>query len=188
MKEQNNTLNSEERFVPVRHICSNGTVEIYPNYLISDQGRVGSLVNPCGSKRSVMKILKPNTYSKLGHLQVKLCVNGKQITRKVHRLVLSSFYPEQHSVGCDVDHINRDPTDNRLSNLRFVDRNTNNANRTKCPLKQIRVTYLADGRIEEYDNMVDCSRSFGKARNWCDNIIRRHKGFNAKHNILIEKI
>lgn len=188
MKEQNNTQNSEERFVPVKYIRSDGSIEIYSDYLVSDRGRIGSLVNPCGSKRSVMKILKPNATGRLGHLQVKLCVNGKQNSRKIHRIVLSSFYPEQYFNGAEVDHKDRNPANNFLSNLHWVDHNENNTNRPKCSLKRIRVTYLADGRIEEYDNMVDCSRSFGKARMWCDNIIRRHNGFNEKYNILIQKI
>lgn len=188
MNQQNITPNSTERFVQAQYILSDGTIETYSNYMVSDHGRVGSWTNHGGTKRQVMKILKPRPYGKLGHLHIWLCANSKRYNRQVHRLVLSSFHPEQYFEGAEADHIDRNTTNNHLRNLRFVDHNGNNANRTKCPLKKIRVTYLNDSHVEEFDNMPDCSRAFGKSITWCEAIIRRFKGFSAKYNILIEKI
>lgn len=187
MKEQINTPSSKERFVQAQYIKPDGTIETYSNYMVSDRGRVGSLVDRWG-KRSVMKIMKPTVKGKLGYLGVGLYGGGKCYFRFIHRIVLSSFHPEQYIEGTEVDHIDRCPTNNRLSNLHWIDKNGNYANRSTCSLKKIRVTYLCDGHTEEFDSMYDCSRAFGKSLAWCINMIRKCNGFNAKHNILIEKI
>lgn len=189
MKQQNNTPDSAERFVPAQYILSDGTIETYSNYMVSDMGRVASLVDTHGNKRKVMKIKRPAAYSKLGHLVVGLSVRGKSYYRTVHRLVLSSFHAELWSKdNNEVDHLDRDPTHNYLDNLRWTDRNGNCANRAMNPLKKIRVTYLNDGHTEEFDNMMDCNRAFGKSVAWCSYIISNRNGFSAKYNILIEKI
>lgn len=188
MNTQNIASNSTERWVEARFIRADGMVEIHSNYMVSDQGRVGSLVDTHGNKRRVMKILKPCPCDKLGHLRVSLWVNRKRYGRTVHRLMLSSFHPELYFSGAEVDHLDRDVTNNRLDNLRWTDRNGNNANRALNPLKKIRVTHLNDGRIEEFDNMKDCSMAFRKSTGWCNSVIILLNGFVKKLNILIEKI
>lgn len=187
-KQQNITHDSTERWVEARLIRHGGTVETYPNYMVSDHGRVASLVDNHGNKRRVMKILKPCQCDKLGHLRVRLYNDKKKYARTIHRLMLSSFHPEQYFEGAEVDHKDRCPTNNHLDNLRWTDHNGNCANRAMNPLKKIRVTWLDDGHIEEFDNMKDCSKAFGKSTGWCNSVIILLNGFNAKYNILIEKI
>ena len=46
----------------------------------------------------------------------------------VHRLIAEEFIPNPHNLPF-VDHINRVRDDNRVENLRWVDRKTNNDNR-----------------------------------------------------------
>lgn len=187
MKQQNIAHDSTERFVPAQYIRKDGAVETFPNYMVSDRGRVGSLVNHCGNKRSVMKILKPAAPNKLGYLAVTLRANGKRYQRAVHRLVLSSFHPELWTRDKnEVDHIDRCPTNNLLGNLRWTDRNGNCTNRDT--VKKIKVTYLCDGHTEEFDNMRECDRAFGKGRTWSVCIINNCKGFSKKYNVLIQKI
>lgn len=54
----------------------------------------------------------------------------KHINLKVHRLVASAFLP--NVAGCKVvDHINGVRSDNRVINLRWVDKSTNNSNSVK---------------------------------------------------------
>lgn len=186
MKKRNDAPSRTERFVPAQYIRKDGTIETFPNYMISDRGRVGSLVDRWG-KRSVMKTMNPAAHTKLGYLVVCLCTRGKSYRRSIHRLVLSSFHPELWSRDAnDVDHVDRDPTNNLLSNLRWTDRKGNIANRSI--MKKIRVTYLSDGHTEDFDNMSECSKAFSKRDNWCAHIIYKFKGFNAKYNIKIEKI
>lgn len=188
MKNKNNTSCSAERWEVCKFIKSDGTIEVYENYMVSDQGKVCSITNCMEDKRTSMKILKQYPCNRLGHMSVRLYVNGKQYCRCTHRLMMSSFLSEQYFEGAEVDHIDRDPANNLLDNLHWVSRNENYMNRDKCPLKRIRVTYLSNMHVEIFDNMYDCSRAFGKGMHWCRNIISRFKGYNKKYNILIETL
>lgn len=57
-----------------------------------------------------------------GYAYTKYYKDGKQIQLRMHRLIMNT--PD----GKDTDHINRNRLDNRRSNLRIVDRTTNNFN------------------------------------------------------------
>lgn len=187
MNTQNITSNSTERWTTARLIRPNGIVEIYSNYMVSDQGRICSLVDNHGNVRKDMKILKPGIGS-TGYLVVCLCLGSKHCTRTLHRIILSSFDQAGWFPGCEADHANRDRTDCRLVNLKWITKNDNKANRSRGALKPIKVTYLNDSRTRLFDNMYDCDRAFGMYLGWCSNIVHKHNGFNAKYNILIEKI
>ena len=182
MKQQNITQDSTERWTEARFITSSGQIEVYSDYLISDKGRVASV------KGKAMRIMKLIPRGKLGHLGLNLYKNGKLYARTTHRIMMSSFHPELYFKGAEVDHINRIPTDNRLENLRWTDHNSNNANKVWNPVKCVRVTWLNDSHVEEFDNMHDVSRKFGKSSKWCVMISRKYNGFNKKYNIKIEKI
>tara|TARA_R110002167_G_scaffold56025_1_gene159220 strand:+ start:175 stop:762 length:588 start_codon:yes stop_codon:yes gene_type:complete len=74
------------------------------------------------------KILKPslNAY---GYPQVSLSRPGARETFRIHRLVAINFIPNpRHCLY--VDHINRDRTDHRIENLRWVTCSENSRNRT----------------------------------------------------------
>lgn len=73
-------------------------------------------VNEFGTVRRVdnSRPLKPFKRGK--YLAVKL--NGTNYS--VHRLVLDTFNPVENSEGLDVDHIDYDPENNRLPNLRWM--------------------------------------------------------------------
>ena len=101
-------------------------------YQVSNMGRVKSLerkvrsVNWYTGKeffRTVQeRILKPGSLCTSGHLSVVL--GHGEIGRPVHQLVMKAFIGNPPD-GMEVCHINGDPTDNRLENLRYGTRTEN---------------------------------------------------------------
>ena len=101
-------------------------------YQVSNLGRVKSLERKVRSKnhytgkefmRTVKeRILQPGEYCKTGHLSVVLGrgSNGKP----VHQLVMKAFIGDPPK-DMEVLHLNGNPKDNRLSNLRYGSRTEN---------------------------------------------------------------
>jgi hypothetical protein len=91
----------------------------FPNYLIYKDGKVWS-------KKS-NKFLKPQ--KERGYFRVGLYNGGKkQIFKKIHRLVAIHYIPNFENKK-EVDHIDRDKTNNRIENLRWATRQEQNENR-----------------------------------------------------------
>ena len=68
------------------------------------------------------RILRPGRYCKTGHLSVVL--GHGEAGKPVHQLVMKAFCGEPPP-GMEVLHINGNPTDNRLCNLRYGTRREN---------------------------------------------------------------
>lgn len=82
-----------------------------PNYSVSNTG--------------LIKLTRLNRllsgYNRNGYLQVSLKKDGAQLARLVHRLVATEFIPNDDPVNrIYVDHIDTDPRNNKVSNLRWV--------------------------------------------------------------------
>lgn len=106
----------------------------YKDYEVSNFGRV---------KGKLGKILK-TCFNGGGYLYVCICENGKRKNMKIHRLVALCFIPNPDNKP-QVDHINRDKTDNRVENLRWATRSENQINigirsDNKCGHKYIYTT------------------------------------------------
>lgn len=102
-------------------------------YMVSDLGRVKSLGK--GGKNKYFgneRILNLNEM-KNGYFRVDLCKDGDKKHFTVQRLVAIAFIPNPENKP-EVDHINRDPADNRLENLRWV---TSTENKNNGISKQI---------------------------------------------------
>lgn len=75
------------------------------------------------------RYLKPALNSR-GYQRVQLSKDGKATNSAIHRLVATHFLnPPEHPDFNQVDHINRDKTDNRIQNLRWVSNLLNNLNK-----------------------------------------------------------
>lgn len=102
-------------------------------YEVSSLGRVRSLdrvveIHGMNCKRLLRgRVLKPK-YAPCGYLQVALSAENKQRYAYIHTLVCEAFIGPRPSKGHQVDHINADRTDNRLSNLRWVTVKENHSN------------------------------------------------------------
>lgn len=94
-------------------------IEGYEDYLIYDDGRLWS------KKR---KIFKKHVTNKKGYLRVQLCKNSKVKNFYIHRLVALHYIPNPDNKS-DVDHINDNPSDNKLENLQWLTGEENNDKR-----------------------------------------------------------
>ena len=85
----------------------------YPDYLIYNDGRVWSKRRNKFLKQSVDK----DGYKGVGLYNKRLKIRNKK--HKVHRLVTLHYIPNPENKK-EVDHINRNPSDNRAENLRWA--------------------------------------------------------------------
>jgi hypothetical protein len=99
-------------------------------YSVSSDGRVFSARRTINMKNGKARAVggsevKPHTAGS-GYRSV---VMGRGRREYIHRLVANAFIGQPTNPGMEVDHINRDKTDNRVSNLRWIshDRNLLNA-------------------------------------------------------------
>lgn len=96
-------------------------------YQVSSMGRVRSIDRMIkvgnGQRHLIGHIIQPHDNG-LGYMQVNLIDESHKLhAMLVHKLVLDQFMelsPNESQTLSDVDHINNDRSDNRLSNLRRV--------------------------------------------------------------------
>jgi hypothetical protein len=82
----------------------------FDDYLISNQGRVYSLIN--------RKILKPQINGS-GYYHVSLSKSGKSYTKRIHKLVAHIFMTNPLNLS-DINHKNGIKTDNNVNNLEWT--------------------------------------------------------------------
>lgn len=101
-------------------------------YQVSNLGNVRSLNRKITDKNGVAKnvtgrFLRTSTDSK-GYKVFTTHEEGKRVTHRVHNLVYQTFAGIIPN-GKEIDHIDRNTSNNNLTNLRLVDRRENNLNR-----------------------------------------------------------
>ena len=111
------------------------SVSEYENYQVSNIGRVRNV--------STSRILKPDIRD--GYYQVKLYQNKITKTHKIHKLVANEFLIKPDTDDkLIIDHINRNRTDNQITNLRwasYAQNNWNVGNRTNTMSKYKGVSF-----------------------------------------------
>jgi hypothetical protein len=89
----------------------------YEGIFVNENGEVKKIV---GKKETITR----GTKEKCGYLRVR---RGRKESWNVHRLIAETFLPNPYNLR-NVDHINRDKTDNRLCNLRWFSQQDNMLN------------------------------------------------------------
>lgn len=95
------------------------------HYEISNMGRVRNSKTNKILKLKYTKLRK----GKYTTVRCNLRLNKKQITKYVSRMVLEAFAPIKNSDIYHADHVDHDPTNNKLSNLRWLTPEENNKHR-----------------------------------------------------------
>lgn len=145
-----------------------------PNYEASDEGRI---------KNSKTGRILRTTQNSRGYEQVSLRVNKKYVTKRVHRLVADSFYEGDHS-ELDVNHIDGNKLNNRLSNLEFCTRSENIRHAfdtgLKRPSRMIKVRVIETGEV--FESIRECARSIGTDQSMiCQCLVGKMRSCNGYH-------
>lgn len=118
-------------------------IEGFSRYMVSNMGRIKAkpvIINKRGNGKYLreQKILT-GTIDAEGYLHVRLLRDGdkRPILWKIHQLVAKQFlgHDRKNTNNIVVDHINFKKTDNRLQNLRLLDRTYNS--KIGCTIKGI---------------------------------------------------
>ena len=91
------------------------------DYMINKLGEIKS------KKRNI--IMKNCTNGK-GYLIICLCKNGKRKYYFIHRLLAIQFIPNPNNYDY-VDHFDKNPLNNNVENLRWINLSGNNRNKNK---------------------------------------------------------
>ena len=135
------------------HIMMNNKwreIPSYSGYIINDKGEVirkAATVLRNGKITNIKQRKLKGNRNKKGYVSVNLSNGDSTKTLYVHRLVYSTFNPEQDVSHMEIDHIDTDRQNNNLSNLRAVTSKENKNNpRTKEKYK--RSNALNKGKYE----------------------------------------
>lgn len=146
------------------------------NYFVSNHGRIKSRF----SDRE--RILIPHK-GKYGHCRIQLYNEGSRIRSLVHRLVAFAFLPDAVQPS-EVNHIDFDPTNNRVENLEWVTHQQNimhsrhrlsnikgeshvHAKLSEQDVLSMRATYAAGGT-----SFAKLAKQFGICTQQCHRIVR----------------
>ena len=118
-------------------------VQGFPNYQISDLGRIKVKEYSKNNRSFKEKFLKPQTNQKSGYIQIMLTdENNQRKLKYLHRLVANAFLPKDDEITT-VIHKDGDKANNKASNLEYGKPNT----RHKTEVDRKRFKYLIKQKL-----------------------------------------
>ena len=145
-------------------------IEGYPNYMVSNMGRVKSLernvIRGRGGLYKVEEKILKSTKDKNNYLYVCLCKEGKVKVFKVHRLVAQAFLDNPNNLP-QVNHRNEIKIDNRVENLEWCDYSYNinygsrNERISKAQSISILQFSITDEFIKKWNGAREIERELG---------------------------
>jgi hypothetical protein len=141
--------------------------DLETSYEVSDKGRV---------RNSKQYIMKPRI-DKYGYNTLKLYINGGGRHIRVHRVLLIAFNPIENMESMDVNHKDKNPSNNHLSNLEWCshkenikhsytkERKNNSRSISQYTLdkkfmkrfESIKVANISLGRKPTHSGIIDCA-------------------------------
>lgn len=163
----------EEIWKPIgRLVRFNSNYEIVKEFIYNDGSRISSFGRVQLSNGKISKT-KPD---KRGYVVVKL---GNE-RFKVQQIMMQTFYPDGIREGYSVDHIDRNPQNNHLDNLRWATTSLQTSNRENKSYKYKKVFCLENGIT--YPSCQDAEDSLGLVRNTVSRVARgERKSIHGYH-------
>lgn len=136
-------------------------IEQYPGYQVSNRGQIKSFKQ---SKEG--RILKPKISG--GYLGIDFRKDGKTYYGLVHRIVLSTFSPVEGWEMLTVNHIDGNPSNNKLENLEWMTQSENSKYsrevlKTGNAVRQVHVIEL-NGVEKIYNSVTEAAKAMGVAK------------------------
>lgn len=143
----------------------------YPWIKASNLGRVRTknrtITDKKGRKRFVKGHILKQYLLPCGYMYVTFSVNGKTVNLRVNRVVAICFLPNPDNLP-EVNHIDCDPTNNRLDNLEWCTSQYNSAYRDKLghgvnnnPGHPVYAVNLKNGRVLRFESQHEAARQLG---------------------------
>lgn len=155
-------------------------IDDFPTYCASSEGVI---IN-----KKTGRILKSSPDTS-GYMTVHLTENGRGYTKRVHRLVAEAFLEQPCDEANQVNHINGDKNDNRLSNLEFVTPSENMRHSYDNGLNHWEGYNETPVRIVEtgevFKSQAECARNIGGSQSNINACLmgrrRSHLGFHYEY-------
>ena len=156
-------------------------IKEYPGYQVSNLGRIKSFKQ---SKEG--RILKPKVSG--GYMGIDFRKDGKTYYGLVHRVVLSTFSPIEGWETLTVNHIDGNPSNNKLENLEWMTQSENSRYsrevlRTGNAIQQVHIIEL-NGAEKFYNSVTEAAKEMGIAKGTISRWVNKQRSYEGKYKLV----